>query len=130
MGKKKYGGNDEDRRDESYSDPSKIDNKKWQEAYAIHKDFYDKLTLGGCNDERNAAFQQISNGESNAIKAAILFIECRPFYFRSGYAFQIILHKLKQANRKSMLSPEQQKRYESVLELLKAQKESKLDDED
>jgi hypothetical protein len=54
----------------------------------------------------------ISIGETEAVEAAVCFLECRPYFFRSGYMFKDILRKCKRAP----MSEEHASRFKAVLE--------------
>ena len=82
--------------------------KEWKKACADFHSSYDVLAFpGGFSN----AYERILSGEQQAIEAALCFIECRPYFFRSGYMFKDILRKLK----KVPLDKSQSKRLESVL---------------
>ena len=53
--------------------------------------------------EQGEVLQRILRGDLEAMKAAICFLEVRPFFFRSGYMFKDILRKC----RRAPLSPDQ-----------------------
>jgi len=54
----------------------------------------------------------ISEGEPEAIEAGLCFLECRPYFFRSGYMFKDILRKCKRAP----MSAEHGERLKIILE--------------
>ena len=82
--------------------------KEWQTACQDFHSNYDSLAFpGGFSN----AYERIASGEQQAIEAALCFIECRPYFFRSGYMFKDILKKLKKAN----LDKLQRSRFEEVL---------------
>lgn len=56
--------------------------------------------------------ERIVTGDSFAMEAGISFVECRPYFFRSGYMFQTILKKLK----KAPLSEQQKIRLQRVID--------------
>jgi hypothetical protein len=64
-------------------------------------------SLGG----ESSAIARVASGDSEAIEAALCFVEARPFFFRSGYMFKAFLQKLKRAK----LNPSQSKRFGRVL---------------
>jgi hypothetical protein len=68
--------------------------KEWQNAC---KEFHSRYNLLAFPGGLEGAFQRILNGEPKAIEAALCFIECRPYFFRSGYMFKDLLRKLKRA---------------------------------
>jgi len=62
----------------------------------------------------DGALERIVAGDEQAMEAAICFLECRPYFFRSGYMFQAILRKV----RRAPLSPDQAQRLQRVLQRL------------
>jgi hypothetical protein len=56
------------------------------------------------------ALDRIVSGDPETMEAAICFLECRPYFFRSGYMFKDILRKCKRAP----LSPEQTSRLQTI----------------
>ena len=67
---------------------------EWQQAAAEFRRRYDTLAFPGGYD---AAFDRIARGEPEALEAAICFLECRPYFFRSGYMFKKILRRCRRA---------------------------------
>ena len=55
-----------------------------------------------------ASIVEFKKRDSKAMKVAICFLECRPYFFKSGYMFKDILRKVK----KAPLSDEQTLRLE------------------
>jgi hypothetical protein len=43
------------------------------------------------------AWDRILAGDAETMEAAICFLECRPYFFRSGYMFKDILRKCRRA---------------------------------
>jgi hypothetical protein len=68
--------------------------KEWQRACSDFHEQYDSLAFPG---GLNGAYERILNGDSIAMEAAICFLECRPYFFRSGYMYKDILRKTKKA---------------------------------
>jgi DNA repair exonuclease SbcCD ATPase subunit len=68
--------------------------KEWQSACKEFHSKYNHLAFPGGFD---GAFERIVRGDVNAVEAALSFVECRPYFFRSGYMFKDILRKLKKA---------------------------------
>jgi hypothetical protein len=66
----------------------------WERACAEFHARYDKLAFPG---GYAGALEQILAGDPEAMEAAICFLECRPYFFRSGYTFKDILRKCKRA---------------------------------
>ena len=82
--------------------------KEWETACANFHAQYGLLAFPG---RFNGAYERILDGDPKAIEAAICFLECRPYFFRSGYMFKDILRKAK----KAPLRDGQRKRLEIVL---------------
>lgn len=83
----------------------------WANACAEFHSRYDRLAFpGGYKD----AVQRLAQGDPDTVEAALCFLECRPYFFRSGYMFKKILKKVKHAS----LSPSQSERLEEVKEKL------------
>ena len=101
-----------------YRDKNEHKHKEWQSACKEFHEKYDSLAFPGGFE---GAFERIINGESKAVEAAICFVECRPYFFRSGYMFKDILRKLK----KAPLDSSQTKRLNQVLEAYAKYKKSK-----
>lgn len=57
------------------------------------------------------AYERIVAGHPPAMEAAICFLECRPYFVRSGYMFTKLLRKAKRAP----LSNEQKARLECII---------------
>lgn len=96
--------------DETVKSRNKDENKRreWESAC---KDFhmnYDRLAFPGGLD---GAYERILSGDPEAMEAAICFLECRPYFFRSGFMFKDMLRKVK----KAPLTQGQRKRLEAVL---------------
>ncbi|WP_205854765.1 hypothetical protein [Piscinibacter defluvii] len=83
--------------------------EEWKDACAEFHRRYDELAFPGGYD---SAPERILAGEPNAIESALCFLECRPYFFRSGYMHKVLLRKVKQAP----LSEAQQSRLRVVLE--------------
>jgi hypothetical protein len=82
--------------------------KQWEQACAEFHSRYDLLAFPG---GYRSAFERIAAGDPQAIDAALCFVECRPYFFRSGYMFKDLLRKLKRAQ----LSESQSARFGVVL---------------
>lgn len=80
---------------------------EWQKACEEFHAQYDALAFPG---GFNGAYERMINGDPVAMEAGICFLECRPYFFRSGYMFKDILRKLK----KAPLSKDQQERLKKV----------------
>ena len=95
-----------------------LKNKEWKTACeAFHKQ-YDTLAFPGGFE---GAYKRIENGDEQAMEAAICFLECRPYFFRSGYMFKDILRKSKNAP----LNKDQQARLQKIIEAYNEYKQSK-----
>ena len=81
--------------------------REWDRARSEHLGKYKVLAFPGGLD---GADERILAGDLEAMEAAVCFIECRPYYFRSGYMYQGFLRKLKHAP----LTADQKVRYERV----------------
>jgi hypothetical protein len=94
-------------RNETWRDPCKTPEQR-RRAFSEYCDRYDELAFPG---GASSAIARVASGDSEAIEAALCFVEARPFFFRSGYMFKAFLQKLKRAK----LSPSQSKRFGRVL---------------
>jgi len=97
--------------DESFKNrhETSVSNQIWEEACQNFHDQYDRLAFPGGLE---GAYTRILDGDPYAMEAAIVFVECRPFFFRSGYMYCDIIKKLK----RSPLSNELKQRFEKVME--------------
>lgn len=66
----------------------------WEQACAEFHARYDNLAFPG---GYAGALARILAGDPEAVEAGISFLECRPYFFRSGYMFKDILKKCKRA---------------------------------
>ncbi|MCC5848052.1 MAG: hypothetical protein JJU29_08155 [Verrucomicrobia bacterium] len=85
------------------------DEEAWKNACAEFHARFDELAFPG---GLNTAYERVESGEPDAVEAALCFLECRPYFFRSGYIWKKLLRKMKKAE----LSQEQQTRFEVVRE--------------
>jgi hypothetical protein len=81
--------------------------REWEKACAEFHSRYDRLAFPG---GYTGALQRISSGDPAAVEAGICFLECRPYFFRSGYMFKDILRGCRRAE----LSSEQATRLEVI----------------
>ncbi|QTN21447.1 hypothetical protein HZ992_14770 [Rhizobacter sp. AJA081-3] len=81
----------------------------WKSACAEFHRRYEELAFPGGYE---GAHERILAGEPNTIEVALCFLECRPYFFRSGYMYKALLRKVKQAP----LSEAQEQRLHLVLE--------------
>jgi hypothetical protein len=92
-----------------YRGKSEKEREAWQEACAEFHARYDALALPG---GYGAGLAGISSGDPTAIEVGLCFLELRPYFFRSGYMYKVLLRRIKHAT----LSPEQFGRLQVVLE--------------
>lgn len=69
--------------------------EEWEKACEEFHSNYDRIAFPGGLD---GAYERILAGDPEAMEAAISFLECRPYFFRSGYMFKDILRKAKKAS--------------------------------
>ena len=93
--------------------------REWEQACAEFHTRYGGLAFPG---GYGGALERLSSGDAKAMEAAICFLECRPYFFRSGYMFKDILRRC----RKAPLSSEQAARLKTIEEKLVAWRERKL----
>jgi len=95
---------------ETLRDRDKNDHKRkaWQTACVDFHSQYNALAFPGGLD---GAYERILQGDATAMEAAICFLECRPYFFRSGYMFKDILRKAK----KAPLNEDQKMRLHTVI---------------
>jgi hypothetical protein len=58
------------------------------------------------------ALELVESGDKDVIEAAICYLECRPYFHRSGYLFNVILKRTKRAP----LSDQHQSRLQQVID--------------
>ncbi len=107
--------------DEAFKHRAKNDHKRkeWETACADFHSQYDALAFPG---GLSGAYERIVSGDAQAIEAALCFLECRPYFFRSGYMFKDILRKVKHAPLKG----DQQVRLDTVLKAYDEYRQSKM----
>jgi len=66
----------------------------WQSACAEFHRQYDRLAFPG---GYAGALDRILSSNLQTIDAALCFVQCRPYFYRSGYMFKDLLRKLKRA---------------------------------
>jgi hypothetical protein len=74
--------------------------REWEQACAEFHQRYAGLAFPG---GYGGALERITSGDPETMEAAICFLECRPYFFRSGYMFKDILRRC----RRAPLSPPQ-----------------------
>jgi hypothetical protein len=67
---------------------------EWEQACADFHARYSNLAFPG---GYAGALERITAGDPITMEAAICFLECRPYFFRSGYMFKDILRKCRRA---------------------------------
>ena len=90
-------------------DRGERERKLWEDACFQFHSRYDSLAFPG---GYGLALERIASNEKSALEAAICFLECRPYFFRSGYMYQDILRKIKRAK----VSEEQAQRLRFIVE--------------
>jgi hypothetical protein len=85
--------------------------REWESACSDFHKRYNALAFPG---GYNGALERIVAGDAEAMEAGFCFLECRPYFFRSGYIFKEILRKAKRAP----LSPDQTRRLQVVVQRL------------
>ncbi len=83
--------------------------EQWQRACEEFHSRFEALAFPG---GYSSAVERLQAGDTDAIEAALCFVEVRPFYFRSGYLFKALLPKLKRC----ALTRQQAFRLDVVLE--------------
>jgi DNA-binding HxlR family transcriptional regulator len=78
---------------------------EWQDAAAEYRARYPALAFPG-----SYAKERIEGGDPDAMEAAVCFLECRPYFDRSGYMFEELLRVC----RRAPLSQEQRARYLAI----------------
>lgn len=86
--------------------PEKL--QEWEQACAEFHSSYEALAFPGGWQ----ALERIDSGDKDAIEAAICYLECRPYFHRSGYLFKVILKRAKRA----LLSDQQRNRLQQVID--------------
>jgi hypothetical protein len=106
--------------DETYKSRNKNERKRkeWDQACANFNAQYNDLAFPGGYD---GAYERILNGHPKAMEAAICFLECRPYFFRSGYMWRDLFRKAKRAP----LNANQKQRLERVVAAYEAYRKSK-----
>jgi hypothetical protein len=63
----------------------------WKAATAEFHARYDRLAFPGGYE---GALERIESGDAETIEAAVVFLEVRPFFFRSGYMRTALLRRI------------------------------------
>ena len=102
-------------------DQSDEKKREWTEACREFHSRYNQLASPGGSEPVNGPwFEQIASGDPNMVEYALCFLECRPYFFHSGYMFKDILRKCK----KAPMSAEQGERLRVILEKWEAYRKS------
>lgn len=74
-----------------------VNDEKRQEWFSACAEFHARYDLLSFPGGYSTAWERIAQGDVEAIEAAVLFLEIRPYFFRSGYMFKDLLRKCKRA---------------------------------
>jgi hypothetical protein len=83
--------------------------KAWSDACREFHDRYDRLAMPG---GYGAVLEGLERGDPGAIDIALCFVELRPYFFRSGYMYTLLMRRLKTCAK----TPEQAERHARVVE--------------
>jgi hypothetical protein len=86
-----------------------VEVKAWVEAARDYHDRYNDLAMPGGYD---SVLQGLETSDSGAIDLALCFVELRPYFFRSGYMYTLLMRRLK----KCVMNEEQAMRHARVVE--------------
>lgn len=100
-----------------HRDKNEHKHKEWQKACSDFHCEYDSLAFPGGYE---GALDRLIKGDQKTIEAALCFLECRPYFFRSGYMYKDILRKAK----KAPLSREQKERLNKIIETYRIYRDS------
>ena len=81
----------------------------WVDACREFHDRYDDLAMPGGYD---AVLQGLERSDPGAIDIALCFVESRPYFFRSGYMYTLLMRRLKACAK----TQEQAERHARVVE--------------
>lgn len=90
-------------------DRSKADLDNWKSAAKAFRAKYTNLAFPYSEAE---TIDGLASGEPAIVEAVLCFLECRPYFFRSGYMWSRLLRK----TRSATLSNKQAARLTAVLE--------------
>jgi hypothetical protein len=90
----------------------------WEQACQEFRGRYNDLAFPGGYDR---ALREIEHGQAHAVESALCFLELRPYFFRSGYMYKVILRKLKKAS----LPPNQKARLDAIVAALQTWRAAK-----
>ena len=91
------------------SDEGSVQWQRWRDAGQEFHLRYDSLAFPG---GLSVQWPKLIAGDPGTIDVALCFLECRPYYFRSGYHWSRILRRLKRAS----LSHKQAARLQAVVD--------------
>lgn len=91
--------------------------EEWSQACAEFHTNYNQLCLPGGWD--SGFLDRLLSGDPDAVEVALCFLEVRPYFFRSGYHWKVILQKCKRAP----LTGEQAERFSVLLQRYREWKE-------
>jgi hypothetical protein len=66
--------------------------KAWMDACREAHERYDELAMPG---GYGAVLEGLERGDPGAIDIALCFVELRPYFFRSGYMYTLLMRRLK-----------------------------------
>jgi hypothetical protein len=94
----------------TFKEREETDDKRyaWIQACAEFHARFDQLSFPG---GYSTAAERIARGDAEAIEAAIIFLELRPYFLHSGYMFKELIQRCKRAE----LTPDQAGRFSDVL---------------
>lgn len=94
------------------------DELAWKNACAEFHARYDGLAFPG---GEATAYDRVEAGYPDAIEAALCFLECRPYFFRSGYIWKKLFRKIKHVE----LTEYQSNRLETIIDEWKSYRENR-----
>lgn len=83
--------------------------KAWKNACQEFHERYDDLAMPG---GYGAVLEGLERSDPGAIDIALCFVELRPYFFRSGYMYTLLMRRLKKCAK----TPEQADRHARVVE--------------
>ena len=83
--------------------------RMWTQACAEFHATYDGLAFPG---GYGSALARLACNDCETIEAAVVFLELRPYFFRSGYMRETLMRKLKHVT----MTEKQAKRFDAVIE--------------
>jgi len=92
--------------------------KAWENACREFHDRYDELAMPG---GYGTVLEGLERSDPGAIDIALCFVELRPYFFRSGYMYTLLMRRLKKCAK----TPEQAERHARVVERAAAWREQR-----